>query len=87
MFDPHYLDRMSIGELDTLADGIDQSVKRCRDRKQWALARWWRSQQTVVMDALYKAHMEETDSRFVRAQLVLAGMPPRCAPDERHPAA
>lgn len=83
MLDPFYLDRMTIDELDTLSDGIEESIARCRQAQQWALAWWWRSQQARVRDALYRAYMEEADCRFVRQQLVLDGMPSRCSPDER----
>lgn len=83
MFDSRYLDSMTIEELMTLEDGIIISIHACRDRKQWALAWWWRQQQTIVMDAIYRAEMEASDARFSRAQLSLDGMPPRQAPDLR----
>lgn len=83
MFDPAYLDRMTLEELATLEDGIIQSIDRCRRNRQWALAWFWRQQQTTVMDATYRAHMEASDARFARQQLALPGMPPRVSPEDR----
>lgn len=83
MFDSRYLDRMTVEELHTLEDGVIESFNGCRARKQWALAWWWRQQQTAVMEAIYRAHMETADPRFSRAQTTLDGMPPRQAPELR----
>lgn len=86
MFDPQYLATMTVDELETLADGCQQSMEREQRKGEYALAGWWWRLHGEVREALYSRHVDMAGDAFARQQLVIPGCPGRVAPDDRNAA-